>query len=116
MSCPRINYFVPFSAVPVFSADIDDVAGVVGMETMLTCTLSGPSVTMATYEFFKDGMSLPSQDGSPTYTIPMAKVSDAGTSYTCKVEISLDYLDLSSPLTVLSNQPATVTLTSKPSP
>ncbi len=100
----------------MFSVDIADVAGVVGMETMLTCTLSGPSVTIATYDFFKDGTLLPSQDGSSTYTIRMASITDAGTNYTCEVEITLDYLDISSPLTVSSNQPATITLTSKPPP
>ncbi len=97
----------------MFSVDIADVSGTVGMATTLSCTLSDTSVTMAMYEFFKGGVSLPPLGTSSTYTIPMALLSDAGNDYTCQVVISLDYLDLSSPLTLSSNQPATVSLTSE---
>ena len=96
----------------MFGVDIADVFGVVGMATTLTCTLSGPSVTMAMYHFFKGGVSV-GTSFTNMHTIPMAQLSDAGNDYTCQVVISLDYLDLSSPLTLSSNQPATVSLTSE---
>ena len=97
----------------MFGVDIADVFGTVGMATTLSCTLSDTSVTMAMYEFFKGGVSLSPLSSSSTYIIPTARVSDAGNDYTCQVVISLEYLDLSSPLTLSSNQPATVSLTSE---
>ncbi len=96
----------------MFGVDIADVSGTVGMATTLSCTLSDASVTMAMYHFFKGGVSV-GTSSTHMYIIPMARVSDAGNDYTCQVVISLDYLDLSSPLTLSSNQPATVSLTSE---
>ncbi|XP_064386408.1 uncharacterized protein LOC135334957 isoform X2 [Halichondria panicea] len=95
--------------VPVFGVGISDVSGTVSMAITLTCTFSDSSVTMAMYYFFKRGVSVGSSS-THMYTIPMARVSDAGNDYTCQVVISLDYLDLSSPLTLSSNQPATLSL------
>ncbi|XP_064386409.1 receptor-type tyrosine-protein phosphatase delta-like isoform X3 [Halichondria panicea] len=101
--------------VPVFGVGISDVSGTVSMAITLTCTFSDSSVTMAMYYFFKRGVSVGSSS-THMYTIPMARVSDAGNDYTCQVVISLDYLDLSSPLTLSSNQPATLSLKSPSSP
>ncbi len=110
-----IILFLPLCLVPVFGVNISDVSGTVGMATTLRCTLFGSSVTMAMYHFFKGGVSV-GTSSTYMYTIPMALLSDAGNDYTCEVVISLDYLDLSSPLTLSSNQPATISLTSERQP
>ncbi len=107
-----IILFLPLCLVPVFGVNISDVSGTVGMATTLRCTLFGSSVTMAMYHFFKGGVSV-GTSSTYMYTIPMALLSDAGNDYTCEVVISLEYLDLSSPLTLSSNQQATLSLTSE---
>ncbi len=91
-----------------------DVSGVVNSPLTLSCSLADTSITMAMYEFYK-GDSLVFESGGSARIISSAALAVAGDNYTCRVSVTLDYLDVSSPLILTSTPLATVTLTSEPS-
>ena len=91
---------------------INDPSGNHGDMVTLTCTASGIDPTGATYSFFDGDKQLAGPVFSNTYSL-IADLATAGGDYYCEVTVSPEYLDVSGPLTVRSNNIGSVSVTSK---
>ena len=107
------NVLCPLT-VPSFSVSINDVRGQVLSPISLACALANPPPNARVmYKLYKGDTSISDPSTSPVYTISETQLSDTGGDYRCQALITLDYLDLSSPLVVDSSTSAILSLTSE---
>ena len=75
-----------------------------GSPYTLSCSVSGANLnengTTAVYTWTKRGAIVQVPSSSNVYIIPSVQVSNAGDEYTCHVEVSIPYYDLSGPFSV----------------